>query len=188
MFNTVINTLVDTITKCYPHLGYSLTSSRHRTNLLQYADDTSLIADVPSSCKTLLGVIEDWLTWSGMKANLPKCVSLAIRASSGKPYNPDLTLDQETIPYIVDTETRFSHSTNLSVQNQPLKDNTSRAPRLWSFSVATLPERVFKFALNSLTDTLPHNANLHLWRKLPSPSCKLCGQRQTLLHVLNACP
>ena len=372
VFNTVMNTLVDTITKSHADLGYSLGASSH--NLLQYADDTSLIADGPSSCQKLLTITEAWLEWSGMKANIPKCVSLAVRASSGKPYDPKLTLNGEVIPYIgdrtfhflgapvcihgtetqaregllrkltsllekvdatlvsrqqklklyklaicprltwelsvnsfalswlesklqpiatkylkkwcglaksadtgcmflpkehggldlpsltttykklqvtkaavytssrdplvraiasrktireatlqrpafqpfqevikamqvdpgasskqlcirvkkqveaVDTETRFSHSTSLSVQNQPLKDNTSRAPRLWSFSVATLPERVFKFALNSLTDTLPHNANLHLWRKLPSPSCKLCGQRQTLLHVLNACP
>ena len=52
----------------------------------------------------------------------------------------------------------------------------------------TLPERVLKFALNSLTGTLPHNANLHLWKKLPSPACNLCGHRQTLLHVLTACP
>ena len=88
----------------------------------------------------------------------------------------------------VDTKSRLSHSTSLTVQNLPMKDNTSRAPRLWSSTIETLPERVFKFALNSLTDTLPHNANLHLWKKLPSPSCNLCGQRQTLLHVLNACP
>ena len=89
---------------------------------------------------------------------------------------------------VVDTKSRLSHSTSLTVQNQPVKDNTSRVPRLWSSTIETLPERVFKFALNSLTDTLPHNANLHLWKKLPSPSCNLCGQRQTLLHVLNACP
>ena len=375
VFNMVMNTLVDAITKCHPNLGYTL-GTNHRPNLLQYADDTSLIADGPSSCRTLLATTEAWLTWSGMKANAPKCVSLAIQASSGKPFDPKLQLNGEAIPYIgdstfyflgapwpvcihgtetearegliakltsllekvdatlvsrqqklklfklaicprltwelsvnhfplswletklqpiatrflkgwcglakpadtgcmflpkehggldlpsltttykklqvakaaaytcsrdplvraiasqetrreatqqrpsfkpfrevisamqedpgasskqlckrvkkqveaVDTETRLSHSTSLAVQNQPLKDNTSRAPRLWSSTVVTLPERVFKFALNSLTDTLPHNANLHLWKKLPSSSCNLCGQRQTLLHILNACP
>ena len=348
--------------------------SSDKSNLLQYADDTSLIADGPSSCQTLLATTEAWLTWSGMKANVPKCVSLAIQASSGKPYDPKLKINEDTIPYIgdstfnffgapvcihgtemqdreglvekltsllekvdatlvtrqqklqlfklaiyprltwdlsvnhfplswletklqpiatrylkkwcglaksadtgcmflpkahggldlpsltttykklqvakaaayscsrdhlvraiashntrreanqqrpafkpyqevikamqedpgasskqlstrakklveaADTETRLSHSTSLAVQNRPLKDNDSRAPRLWSSTITTLPERVFKFALNSLTDTLPHNANLHLWKKLPSPACNLCGHRQSLLHVLNACP
>ena len=42
--------------------------------------------------------------------------------------------------------------------------------------------------MNSLTDTLPHNSNNHLWEKIPSSLCNLCGQQQTLLHVLNTCP
>ena len=36
--------------------------------------------------------------------------------------------------------------------------------------------------------TLPHNANLYLWNKIGSQSCPLCGERQTLVHVLNVCP
>ena len=35
-------------------------------------------------------------------------------------------------------------------------------------------------------DTLPHNANLHLWKD-ESSSCSLCGEKQSLIHVLNAC-
>ena len=42
--------------------------------------------------------------------------------------------------------------------------------------------------LNAAHDTLPHDSNLHLWKKKPNPSCPLCGhQKQTLLHVLNNC-
>ena len=107
VFNTVMNTLVDTITKRYPGLGYSHSSSPSTTNLLQYADDTSLIADGPSSCRTLLSATESWLSWSGMKANVPKCVSLAIHSSSGKPYNPELTLNEEITPYIGNSTFRF---------------------------------------------------------------------------------
>ena len=46
-----------------------------------------------------------------------------------------------------------------------------------------------KFALNAASDTLPHNANLALWRKGDhlSAASKLCGKRQTLCHVLNNC-
>ena len=59
----------------------------------------SLIADKPFSCRTLLSATESWLSWSGMKANVPKCLSLAIHSSSSKPYNPELTMNEETIPY-----------------------------------------------------------------------------------------
>ena len=44
-----------------------------------------------------------------------------------------------------------------------------------------------KFALNSAVDTLPHNANLALWKKRMNDACTLCGERQTLIHVLNTC-
>ena len=80
-FNTVMNTLVDRITqRCMrcSHLGYSLSSISSTINLLQYADDTSLISDGPASCQQLLGLTEAWLSWSGMRANVPKCVSVAI--------------------------------------------------------------------------------------------------------------
>ena len=45
-----------------------------------------------------------------------------------------------------------------------------------------------KFALNAAVDMLPHNANLHLWHKRGDPTCPLCTQNQTLLHILNNCP
>ena len=44
-----------------------------------------------------------------------------------------------------------------------------------------------KFALNACQDTLPHNSNLALW-KGQSAECKLCGERQTLHHILCNCP
>ena len=52
----------------------------------------------------------------------------------------------------------------------------------------SLPSAQMKFALNSATDTLPHNANLALWRKNDhlSAACKLCGEQQTC-HILNNC-
>ena len=44
-----------------------------------------------------------------------------------------------------------------------------------------------KFALNAAVDTLPHNVNLHLWKKKENSTCPLCGEQQTLIHVLNCC-
>ena len=43
------------------------------------------------------------------------------------------------------------------------------------------------WSLNAALDMLPHNHNLHLWKKKSSPACVLCGENQTLLHVLNNC-
>ena len=50
-----------------------------------------------------------------------------------------------------------------------------------------MPDEHLKFALNSAVDTLPHNANLHLCRKHHSSACPLCGEKQTLIHILNTC-
>ena len=57
---------------------------------------------------------------------------------------------------------------------------------LWSEVVQSLPPECMKFVLNAAQDTLPHNANLSVWRR-DEDLCKLCGKRQTLLHVLNHC-
>ena len=45
-----------------------------------------------------------------------------------------------------------------------------------------------KFALNAAVDVLPHNANLHCWKKRSDSTCPLCGANQSLLHILNNCP
>ena len=51
-----------------------------------------------------------------------------------------------------------------------------------------LPPEVMKFAINASIDSLPTNANLHLWRKKDSDVCCLCQEGgQSLLHVLNHC-
>ena len=42
-----------------------------------------------------------------MKAKVPKCNSLAIQASSGKTYDPQLTLQNEPIPSIGSTAIKF---------------------------------------------------------------------------------
>ena len=54
-----------------------------------------------------------------------------------------------------------------------------------ALALQQLPEGTWKFVLNAAHDTLPHNANLHLWGKSPARSvCKV--EPQTLIHVLNA--
>ena len=97
LFNTVINTMVDTI-KTRPDLGYHLTSTQS-VNLLQYADDTCLVADSPSSCQQLLHLVDRWLNWSGMRAKVSKCHSLALKASVAKVVDPHLHISNEQIPF-----------------------------------------------------------------------------------------
>ena len=58
---------------------------------------------------------------------------------------------------------------------------------LWATAVLSRPEEEMKFAINAALDTLPHNNNLHLWKKRKDSLCPLCKQNQTLLHVLNNC-
>ena len=89
-------------------LGIASTLCLHgKINLLQYADDTSLISDGSSFCQHVLCLTESWLTWSGMAANVPKCVTVAIKASTGRAYNPNLTLSGQPIPYLTDTNFQF---------------------------------------------------------------------------------
>ena len=87
------------------------------------------------------------------------------------------------------TTQRLLHSTSLRVQGQLLRIVSEEAASAWSECIQALPSSRFKFALNAAQDTLPHNANLALWRKNHdiTDSCKLCGERQTLGHVLNSC-
>ncbi len=87
----------------------------------------------------------------------------------------------------VDTSVHLERCKALPVQGQTARQFEDRAAGLWSQAVLTPPDHVMRFALNAVTDTLPHNANLHLWGKKPSSGCQLCPERQTLQHVLNHC-
>ena len=57
----------------------------------------------------------------------------------------------------------------------------------WASALERLTPSERKFALNACQDSLPHNSNLAIWKGHPS-ECKLCGERQSLLHVLCSCP
>ena len=98
IFNTVMNILLDTISLRLD-LGYQFSNSSHRINILQYADDTCLVADSPASCQHLLDTTAAWLQWSGMEAKIPKCQCLSMKGSSGKLADPHVTLSGVPIPF-----------------------------------------------------------------------------------------
>ena len=68
-----------------------------------------------------------------------------------------------------------------------IKGTTANPATIWAKTIQALPQQQMKFALNAALDTLPHNANLHLWKKKESDACPLCGERQTLIHALSCC-
>ena len=59
-----------------------------------------LLANSPSSCQQLLHFVDKWLHWSGMKAKVLKCHSLALKASSGKLVDPQLHVSDQLIPFV----------------------------------------------------------------------------------------
>ena len=105
IFNAVMATLADAF-KTNKHLGYTLSGGRP-TNVLQYADDTCLVASGPASRQYLLCQVEKWLEWTGMKAKVSKCQSLGLLASSAKRSDPQLSLNGDKIPFIGANIIRF---------------------------------------------------------------------------------
>ena len=88
---------------------------------------------------------------------------------------------------VEDNAAQPAHSVGLEVQGQLVREFPGKPADLWSSTVQSLPERVFKFALNAFTATLPHNKNLFLWKKISSSQCQLRSKEQSLHHVLNNC-
>ena len=87
-----------------------------------------------------------------------------------------------------DDHARLSQLQSLPRQGHMVQSFPPDMPAVWVEAVQGLPDKQFRFALNAAHDTLPHNANLHLWKKKDHDTCTLCGDdRQNLVHVLNSC-
>ena len=82
---------------------------------------------------------------------------------------------------------RFATMMSAEWRSEALRTVEEEAAAEWASALERLSPFQLKFALNASQDTLPHNANLALWKGHPS-ECKLCGETQTLLHVLCSCP
>ena len=87
-----------------------------------------------------------------------------------------------------DDQMRLNDIRRLDVQGRFLRImESSCSTDYWSRAVWSLPARQMSFAVNSAQDTLPHNSNFVRWKRPVSPWCPLCGNLQTLRHVLNGC-
>ena len=85
-------------------------------------------------------------------------------------------------------EERHGQLLGLERGGQMFRCASTDAAGTWGRVLMELSDEHRKFAINSAVDTLPHNANLHLWRRRSDDNCPLCGKRQTLIHVLNIMP
>ena len=170
IFNTVMNTYIDTITINHRDTGYCFSKSNHRVNLLQYADDTCLLADGPAPCRQLLETTNQWLRWSGMNPQIPKCCSLAIQASTGTSFNPELSLNDTPIPYLGDSTINFlgapvsfvrkkmdirqSVKTKLEVLLQRVDASlVTRQQKLRLYKLAVCPRLTWELSINSFPIT-----------------------------------
>jgi len=77
-----------------------------------------------------------------------------------------------------DDHARLSQLQSLLRQGHMVQSSPPDMPAIWAEAVQGLPDEQFKFALNAAHDTLPHNANLHLWKKKDRDTCTLCGDDQ----------
>ncbi len=80
------------------------------------------------------------------------------------------------------------HIKTLTVQGRFLEILSMEESHItWRSLIYNLPRGILQFAVNSTIDTLATNANLKRWGKRTNAKCDLCGQRETLHHVLNNC-
>ena len=89
---------------------------------------------------------------------------------------------------VEDATSKREQAKALPLQGQMLRASNLTADGIWAVAVSKLGSEAMKFALNAALDTLPPNSNLTRWyRGSCINQCKLCGKKQTLLHVLNNC-
>ena len=98
-----------------------------------------------------------------------------------------LTKSAKTLVSEEVNSSRLDNLQSLERQGQLSRCTSPICAPIWSRAVLALPEDQLKFAINAAVDVLPHNSNLYLWRRRKDPSCPLCHENQSLLHVLNNC-
>ncbi len=85
--------------------------------------------------------------------------------------------------------TSWNHISNLACQGEFIRIwDIQDVDYTWKSDLHNLPRGVAKFLINSVLNTLPTKDNLRRWGKVLSEACGLCGNRETLGHVLSGCP
>ena len=121
IFNLVINLFVEFITEHYHQLGYHFAGSHHILSLLQYADDSCMVANSEENCQLMCNATEKWLCWANMSAKVSKCRILALRRGKLVP-SPSISLNGSVIPPVESNSIKFL---GLPISNT-LSDNDHR--------------------------------------------------------------
>ena len=88
-------------------------------------------------------------------------------------HNPDFTRKSlATASKLLVSEADDDHHLNslqqLEKQGHMSRCSSPEGAKVWAKALEGLGDEHLKFALNSAVDTLPHNANLFLWKKRDS--------------------
>lgn len=99
-------------------------------NHLLYANDTCIVGKSPAACQYLLDMVQGWLEWANLRANLAKSRALCIKASTGK-YDSQLCIGEEKIHHLGDSSfmflgMRIQISQNLSIARSILQESLER--------------------------------------------------------------
>ena len=86
----------------------------------------------------------------------------------------------------MEEESRVSRITTLRKQGVSMKWEVP-ARKLSHQDIVFTPETKLQFLMKSVYDLLPTPANKNVWFNTQEYSCKLCGGRGTLNHILNGC-
>ena len=118
----------------------------------------------------------------------PVTYSQKIMAENSGAHQRVLLKQVKNTANVEDATSRRKQAEALLLQGQMLRASNLTADGIWAVAVSKLGSEAMKFALNAASETLPHNNHLARWyRGCCTDQCKLCGKKQTLLHVLNNC-
>ena len=70
------------------------------------------------------------------------------------------------------------------VQGALMRSGAQNHHHIWSSTLVHLPESIFKWCLNSVVDTLPHNSNLMRWNKSADDSYPLYNVHVSRLYPM----
>ena len=151
IFNTVMNTYLDGL-KAFQKHSYTFSNSNQLLYVLQYADDTCLVSDGPSSCRSMLHFTDKWLQWSQMKAKVSKCQAMAIEGSTGRVYDPELHIAGGEIPFVGNSPVRFLGGTiqiprNLTSAREAIEGKLTRLLQQVDATLVTRKQKLELFRL-----------------------------------------
>ena len=155
---------------------------------LQVSHQTQLLT---SSDPCVRRVAEDGLRAEESSKRVKFCPAVVVRdvmQEDPSRSRKALTAAVKTRVTKEETTARVSVVHNLPRQGHMVRSSRDGAAEVWAQALSLLLEGEWKFVLNAAHNTLPHNNNLHLWKKKQDSTCPLCKKElQTLIHVLNAC-